>query len=162
MVTSRIEGRDDEVSRVPEGQPASISAAIATSTAASAGGTRLRVLPRIGAVPILAAMTRHLRLLIVVCPTALLALCAPAIAQTPARSGLDDLQQVAAARGAEALDGVEAISRGLFPKFEPEGLALMVVQPGRWAVLLNHPAPPAGFAPAGEVERRKIVPEDPD
>jgi hypothetical protein len=107
-------------------------------------------------------MTRHLRLLIVVCPTALLALCAPAIAQTPARSGLDDLQQVAAARGAEALDGVEAISRGLFPKFEPEGLALMVVQPGRWAVLLNHPAPPSGFAPASGIERRKIVPEDPD
>ncbi len=75
---------------------------------------------------------------------------------------LNPLQRLAAARGAAALDAVEGARRTYWKAFDPAGLSLLVVEPGRWAVLLNHPKPPAGFQAAGTIPRHKFEEEDPE
>src|SRR5262245_37612164 len=79
--------------------------------------------------------------------------------QAPA-AALTELQRLAAARGAEALASAEGVSRTLWTGFDPEKLSLMIVEPGRWAVLINHPKPPAGFTAAQPVPRRRLAEED--
>ena len=112
-------------------------------------------------------MTRHSRLRSQVCPIGVAAVLAflfspAAVPAQPAPATLSAVQQVAAARGGEALDSTAAVSRAFFKEFDPAALSLLIVQPGRWVVLLNHPKPPAGFSEAAPLPRRKIAEEDPD
>ncbi len=69
---------------------------------------------------------------------------------------LTAIQTIAAARGGEALDQCERIQDQFWPTMKTGDLALLVVEPGEWAVLLNHPDPPAGFAAAAPVRKERM------
>src|SRR5688572_24921543 len=116
---------------------------------------------------ILAAMSRHDRDRARVCPTITLSLVVVLLVAwtTVSRAeteSLNPLQRLAAARGAAALDAVEGARRTYWKAFDPAGLSLLVVEPGRWAVLLNHPKPPAGFQAAGTISRHRFEEEEPE
>jgi hypothetical protein len=102
-------------------------------------------------------MTRHSRPRSGVCPIGAAFLLAGILFGSSAIAGipLTPVQQLAAARGAEALDAAVGVSRGYSLAFDPNAMALLVVQPGRWAVLMNHPQPPSGFAAADPFARRR-------
>jgi len=69
---------------------------------------------------------------------------------------LTAIQAIAAERGGEALNQCERLSLLFWPTMQPDALALMIVEPGEWAVLLNHPKPPAGFVAAEPVAKYRV------
>jgi hypothetical protein len=106
-------------------------------------------------------MRRHSRPLSGVCPivSVLVLLGVLSLVSAFAATALTPVQQLAAARGAEALDAAGIVSTALFKAFDPDALSLLVVQPAKWAVLLNHPQPPAAFRRAEPLGRRKLEEE---
>lgn len=68
------------------------------------------------------------------------------------------IQELAAARGGEAMDFAVQIGDQIWTGFDPEGLSLLIVEPGAWTVLINHPGPPKNFEPMESVPRRRVDP----
>ena len=63
------------------------------------------------------------------------------------------VQNIAAARGGEALDVIYRMSQLFWPTLKDQDLAILILQPGEWSVLVNHPSPPEGFVVRGTIPR---------